>query len=171
MMDLGRTGIWSFELRTGHAGKIRDAAAELDEIGWGALWIPGMGGGDILSDSERLLHATRNTKVAVGVLSIWRHGASEIAAGHATLQAEYDRRLLLGLGVSDPAAASAAGRPFSPLSDMGSYLDMLDEAPRWRSAGRARDGRHGSTNGPASWAARRWCAPIRGHPRVLRGHP
>jgi len=128
-MDLGRTGIWSFELRMGDAGMIRDAAAELDEMGWGALWIPGMGGGDILIDSERVLHATRNTKVAVGVLSIWRHGASEIAAGHATLQAEYDRRLLLGLGVSDPAAASAAGRPFSPLSDMGSYLDMLDEAP------------------------------------------
>jgi hypothetical protein len=41
MMDLGRTGIWSFELRLGDAGKIRDAAAELDEMGWGALWIPG----------------------------------------------------------------------------------------------------------------------------------
>ena len=128
MMGLGRTGIWSFELRMGDPGKIRDAAAELDEMGWGALWIPGMGGGDILGDSQLLLHATRNIKVAVGVLSIWRHRASEIAAGHARLQAEYDRRLLLGLGVSDRAAARAAGRPYGPLSDMGSYLDTLDQA-------------------------------------------
>src|SRR6185312_8589659 len=97
-----RTGLWSIELRMADPGAIAEAAAELDELGWGALWIPGLGGGDVLADAERLLRATRRTKVAIGVLSIWRHQADEMAAGHARLQREYGRRLLLGLGVSDP---------------------------------------------------------------------
>ncbi|AWS46116.1 TIGR03620 family F420-dependent LLM class oxidoreductase [Streptosporangium sp. 'caverna'] len=128
-MDLGRTGLWSIELRMADPGEITDAAAELDELGWGALWIPGLGGGDILGDSERLLRATRSTKVAIGVLSIWRHQATEMAAGHARLQDGYGRRLLLGLGVSDPAAAQSAGHAYRPLSDMSAYLDKLDQAP------------------------------------------
>ncbi|MFI6085774.1 TIGR03620 family F420-dependent LLM class oxidoreductase [Streptomyces sp. NPDC051217] len=128
-MQLGLTGLWSIELRMADPAVITDTAAELDELGWGALWIPGLGGGDILGDSERLLRATSRTKVAIGVLSIWRHQAEEMAAGHARLQSDYDRRLLLGLGVSDPAAARAAGHAYRPLADMGAYLDTLDQAP------------------------------------------
>ncbi|MGW1591820.1 TIGR03620 family F420-dependent LLM class oxidoreductase [Streptomyces sp. NPDC002386] len=128
-MTLGRVGIWSTELRMADPGEIREAAAELDELGYGALWIPGLGGGDIIGDSERLLKATRATKVAVGVLSIWRHDAAEMAAGHTRLHRDHDGRLLLGLGVSDPAAAHAVGRPYRPLADMGAYLDQLEQAP------------------------------------------
>ncbi|WP_327288696.1 TIGR03620 family F420-dependent LLM class oxidoreductase [Streptomyces sp. NBC_01198] len=128
-MRLGLTGIWSIELRMADPHEIADAAAELDELGWGALWIPGLGGGDILGDSEHLLRATRSAGVAVGVAGIWRHPAADMAAGHARLQTAYGRRHLLGLGVSDPAAAQDAGRPFRPLADMAGYLDSLDQAP------------------------------------------
>jgi probable F420-dependent oxidoreductase len=128
-MQLGQTGLWSIELRMADPAVITDTAAELDELGWGALWIPGLGGGDILGDSERLLRATSKAKVAIGVLSIWRHQAQKMAAGHAQLQLTYDRRLLLGLGVSDPAAAEAAGHSYKPLTDMGAYLDVLDQTP------------------------------------------
>ncbi|MFC4032370.1 TIGR03620 family F420-dependent LLM class oxidoreductase [Streptomyces polygonati] len=126
---LGPIGIWSIELRTGDPHEISDAAAELDELGWGTLWIPGLGGGDVLGDSARLLRATRTAKVAVGVASIWRHQPAETAAGHTRLQNAFGRRHLLGLGVSDPAAARGAGRPYRPLADMGAYLDVLDRAP------------------------------------------
>ncbi|MFD3450721.1 TIGR03620 family F420-dependent LLM class oxidoreductase [Streptomyces sp. NPDC058691] len=128
-MNVGRTGIWSIELRSADPGAIQDAAAELDDMGWETLWIPGLGGGDVIGDSERLLSATRSAKVAIGVLSIWRHPAAEMAAGHAQLRQRYGSRLLLGLGVSDPAAAREAGRDYRPLSDMGGYLDELDKAP------------------------------------------
>lgn len=127
-MCLGTTGIWSIELRMADPYEIADAAAELDELGWGTLWIPGLGGGDVLGDSERLLRATRTAKVAVGVASIWRHRASELAAGHARLQDTHGRRHLLGLGVSDPAAAQNAGHSYRPLADMRRYLDALDQA-------------------------------------------
>lgn len=129
-MDVRRTGLWSPELRLHHDPvEIHEAAAELDQQGWGTLWIPGLGGGDILGDAERLLRATENAVVATGVLSIWRHPAPEMAAGHARLRQDYGHRLLLGLGVSDAAAARDAGGNYRPLAALGHYLDLLDEAP------------------------------------------
>jgi probable F420-dependent oxidoreductase len=127
-MELGGTGIWSIELRLGDHGEIREAAAELDELGWGTLWIPGLGGGDVIGDLARLLRVTNRIKVATGIVSIWRYDPDQLAAGHAELQRTYGGRTLLGLGVSDPAAARNADRPFRPVAEMNDYLDRLDAA-------------------------------------------
>ncbi|MFI1791056.1 LLM class F420-dependent oxidoreductase [Streptomyces olivaceoviridis] len=125
-MDLGTTGIWSPELRL-HPDpvEIHEAAAELDQQGWGAPWIPGLGGGDILGDAERLLRARENAAIVTGLLSIWRHTPEDMAAGHARLRREYGHRLVLGLGVSD-AAARRAGGTYRPLAALNTYLDALD---------------------------------------------
>ncbi|GAB3832293.1 hypothetical protein ACFPIJ_54410 [Dactylosporangium cerinum] len=45
-MNVGRVGIWSIELRLADPSEISERAAELDELGWGTLWIPSLGGGD-----------------------------------------------------------------------------------------------------------------------------
>jgi probable F420-dependent oxidoreductase len=128
-MYIGKTGIWSPELRLHHDPvEIHEAAAELDQHGWGALWIPGRGGGDTRGAPPRLLRATEETTVATGVLSIWRHPASDMATGHARLRREYGHRLLLGLGVSDAAAARHAGGTYRPLAALNGYLDELDQA-------------------------------------------
>lgn len=127
-MRLGRLGLWSVELRTGDPGQIRDAAAELDELGYGTLWIPGLGGGDVTGDSARLLAATRSVTVATGVINIWRHDPARTAADHRLLGARYGHRSVLGLGVGDADAASAAGQPFRPLTQLRTYLDRLDQA-------------------------------------------
>jgi probable F420-dependent oxidoreductase len=134
--ELGRAGIWSVELRTASAGEVADAAAELDELGFGGLWIPGLGGGDILGDLERLLKATHRVTVAPAVSSIWRHPATELATGYARLTRTYGERVLLGLGVSDAATAAEHGREFRPLHDMAAYLDELDAALEPAPAGR-----------------------------------
>jgi len=121
-VNLGRTGIWSIELRVADPAEIAEAAAELEELGYGALWIPGLDGGDILGACARLLSATRSLTVATGVTSIWLQPAAGLAADRARLQ--HHDRLLTGLGVSSPA--SAGSRPFRPLADMNAYLDGLD---------------------------------------------
>ena len=43
-MDLAGVGIWSSQLRYGDAGEAAEAAAELEELGFTALWIPDVGG-------------------------------------------------------------------------------------------------------------------------------
>lgn len=45
-MDLGRIGIWS--MVGGDEAAVSEAAAALEEAGYGALWIPGGAGGDVL---------------------------------------------------------------------------------------------------------------------------
>ena len=40
-MELGTVGIWSGPLRRGDPAEVAEAADELDELGFGALWFPG----------------------------------------------------------------------------------------------------------------------------------
>jgi len=53
----GRVGLWSMELRSAGQAEVRDAASELDGLGFRALWIPGGDGTRVFGDSGRLLQA------------------------------------------------------------------------------------------------------------------
>jgi probable F420-dependent oxidoreductase len=128
-VDLDRVGIWSGVLRRGDAAESADAAAELDELGYGALWIPGGAGGDVLGDARRLLDATRRAVVATGILNIWMHEPADVATGHAELTAAHPERFLLGLGVSHAPAVERSNQEYHrPFSKMVEYLDALDAA-------------------------------------------
>jgi probable F420-dependent oxidoreductase len=130
-MDLGRVGVWSGELRRHEdEGAVREAAAELEELGYSALFIPGGAGGDVLERCELLLAATRRVPVAPGIVNIWEHDSQDVAATRARLEDEYGGRFPLGLGVSHAVAVdrSEPGRYRKPLSKMRSYLDELDAA-------------------------------------------
>jgi probable F420-dependent oxidoreductase len=126
-MDLGRVGIWSGQLRRADPSAISEAAAELDELGFGAIWIPGGFGGDVFGDAARLLDATTRATVATGILNVWMHTPEETAIGHAALTAAHPGRFLLGLGVSHEPAVTSSGQVYArPLAKMREYLDALD---------------------------------------------
>jgi probable F420-dependent oxidoreductase len=123
---LGRIGIWSLELRFGDRSEAREAAAELDQLGYGALWIPGGVGGDVLGDVAGLLEAAPRAAVATGILNIWKHEPAEIGAWWKSRSAADHARTMLGLGVSHgPIIGEAYAKP---LEAMGGYLDALDAA-------------------------------------------
>ena len=73
-MDLGGIGIWSGELRYGDEGEKREAAAELEELGYTAAWIPDVGG-DVFGALRELLDATTTLVAATGILNLWMHSA------------------------------------------------------------------------------------------------
>jgi probable F420-dependent oxidoreductase len=128
-MRTGVLGVWSPQLREGDAHEVGIAAAELEEIGFETIWVPGRGP-DGLEDRLRLLLAsTERITVATGIVSIWTHPPEHSAALHVRLTAEFPGRFLLGIGVSHaPAVDSAGGTYRKPLSAMVSYLDALDAA-------------------------------------------
>src|SRR5918911_2928576 len=108
-MNLGRIGIWSRELKLGFAddGERREAAAELEELGYGALWIPGGREAGVLDRAAVLLEATERVVVGTGILNIWMEEPGDVAAEHVRLAGEHGHRLLLGLGSShEPAVGS-----------------------------------------------------------------
>lgn len=121
--DPGRIGIWSLELRFGDPAAAVDAVAELDELGFGAIWIPGGVGGDILGDVDRLLSASRKAVISTGIINIWKHPPEEIGAWWRGQPADRQARTLLGLGVSHgPLIGETYTRP---LAAMRSYLEQL----------------------------------------------
>jgi probable F420-dependent oxidoreductase len=122
---IGRTGVWTPLLSRAEAefqGENRDAAAELDELGYGAIWLGGSPGVD---RAVPLLEATRRITVATGILSIWNQGPAAVAEDLAALKDD-EARFLLGLGVSHAPTTPGYGHPYAKMVE---FLDGLDAAP------------------------------------------
>ncbi|WP_405972258.1 LLM class F420-dependent oxidoreductase [Streptomyces sp. NBC_00988] len=122
---VGRYGIWSVGLRTedpARRSELADAAAELEQLGYGAVWL---GGSSAAQHAVPLVEATSTLAVGTSIQSIWQYDAAESAAGFAELEAAHPGRFLLGLGVSHAKLADQYRRPYSALV---SYLDALDAA-------------------------------------------
>jgi probable F420-dependent oxidoreductase len=125
--QLSGTGVWSAALRYGDLGPAREAAAELESLGYTAAWIPDVGG-DVLGAVANLLAGTTTLTAATGILNLWMHEPADVATGYASLVAEHGRRFLVGIGVSHAPLVdmSEAGRYRRPLARMVEYLDALD---------------------------------------------
>ncbi|MFI0816859.1 LLM class F420-dependent oxidoreductase [Streptomyces sp. NPDC021098] len=124
---LGKIGIWTASLRgtdSSPAPQVSEAAAELDALGYGTLWLGGSPGPDLAAP---LLEATERITVATGILSIWDHDPAFVAERYAALDAAHGGRFVLGLGVSHSALAGE--RYKRPYSAMREYLAALDSAP------------------------------------------
>jgi probable F420-dependent oxidoreductase len=127
LMDLTGIGIWSGQLRHGDDTEKREAAAELEELGYTAGWIPDVGG-DVFGALRDLLEATTTLVAATGILNLWMHSASEVGEGFAALEADHAGRTLLGIGVSHHLLIDNThpGEYQKPLAKMRTYLDELD---------------------------------------------
>jgi probable F420-dependent oxidoreductase len=124
---LGRVGIWNRTVAEG-SPESAEAAAELEELGFGAVWI---GGSPPVSMAENVLVATSRLIVATSILNIWQHEPADVAAQANAANAKFGNRFLLGLGVSHgPAVANYS----KPLATMKAFLAGLEAAghPRER---------------------------------------
>jgi probable F420-dependent oxidoreductase len=128
-MDLSGVGVWSSQLRYGNPDEAADAAAELDGLGFTALWIPDAGG-PVLDSVDDLLASTKQVVIATGILNLWMHEPSDVAARYASLTKTYGDRFLLGIGCSNAALIDSMepGRYRKPLAATRSFLGALDAA-------------------------------------------
>jgi probable F420-dependent oxidoreductase len=128
-MDLKSVGIWTGQLDYQPASRAREAVAELEELGYGAVWIGEAVGREALSNAGLLLSVTRRLVVATGIANIWVRDALAMVAGQYTLAEAYPERFLLGLGVSHaPLIEEMRGHNDQrPLAAMRQYLNAMDE--------------------------------------------
>lgn len=125
MVALKRVGVWSVGLRNEDPAareEIESAAAELEQLGYGAAWL---GSSPHPDHALPVLEATSNLVVATGIFRIWDQDAASIAARHAAITAAHPGRFLLGLGASHSALVKEYAKPYSA---MVAYLDGLDSA-------------------------------------------
>jgi probable F420-dependent oxidoreductase len=117
-------------LRFGDRGEATEAAAELEELGFSAVWIPDAGG-DLFEALEAFLGATARLTVATGILNLWMQEPATSAAAYDRLVTRYGNRLLIGIGVSHGPLVNklVEGAPYGrPMAKMADYLTALDNA-------------------------------------------
>jgi probable F420-dependent oxidoreductase len=126
-IQIGRFGIRAWQLSDADVAEAAEAASELEELGFGAVWIRARG---FFERAGALLEATQKLVVASSVISIWQETAPDVASAAADLASRYPGRVLIGIGVSHRPLVDRAepGRFKKPVETMSGYLDELDAA-------------------------------------------
>ena len=127
-MDIGTIGIWAFQLDLVPSRQSQEHVAELEELGYGALWIPEAVGREAFTSAALLLAGGARIAVATGIASIWGRDAMTMNMAHKTLSEAFPGRFLLGMGVShQPMVEGVRGMTYDkPYSHMRDYLDGMD---------------------------------------------
>ena len=128
-MELGRLGVW-----VGMDGMSAAAAAafaeHVEELGYGALWIPEGRGRNALVLSSWLLSHTKRLIVATGIANIYVRDPMAMASGQRALAEQSAGRFLLGVGVSHRPSVEGRGHIYGkPVATMRAYLRAMREAP------------------------------------------
>jgi probable F420-dependent oxidoreductase len=130
-LQLGPIGVWTFQLESVPAARAQEAVAELEELGFGAVWFGEATGREALTNASLLLAKSKRIVVATGIANIYGRDPITMAAAQKTLAEAYPNRFLLGLGVSHiPLVEKLRGHRYDkPLATMRAYLDAMDKAP------------------------------------------
>jgi probable F420-dependent oxidoreductase len=130
IIDLGRVGIWTFALDLQPAARAREVAAGLEELGYGAIWVPDAVGRDPLVHAALLLGGTTRIAVGTGIAQIYGRDPLAMTAGWKTVSEAFPGRFVLGLGVShQPLVEGLRGQTYGPpLTAMRKYLERMDNA-------------------------------------------
>ncbi|MDE0659835.1 MAG: TIGR03620 family F420-dependent LLM class oxidoreductase [Gammaproteobacteria bacterium] len=129
-MELGKTGVWFFTDRL----TATDAAAtaqRIEELGYGALWIPETMGRNPFAHAAWLLAKTDRLIVATGIANIYHREPGVTVQAQKTLAEQSDNRFLLGLGVSHkPLVEGLRGLSYGkPVATMRGYLEKMAVSP------------------------------------------
>ena len=104
------------------------AAAEVESLGYSALWSSAGLDAGVPDRFGRVPAATHRVPVASGILSIWHATPAEAAAAASALDLDHPGRFVLGLGASHAPLVEPLGDHYSrPYSRMVGYLDELDD--------------------------------------------
>ena len=127
-MDLGRVGVWQYQLDQLPSAQAKEVAAEIESLGYGAIWIPEMVGRESFVSSTLLLSGTERIVVATGIAGIYSRDALGANSALNTVTEAFPERFLLGLGVSHQVMVEGIrGHDYSrPYSKMVEYLDAMD---------------------------------------------
>ncbi len=125
-----RTGLWTPALEALPGPSAQEVAAELDDLGFGSLWLPEAVGREAFAGALAILTATRRMVVGTGIASIYGRGPMAANGAARLLESLAPGRFVLGLGVSHrPAVEGARKTPYlPPVEAMTSYLDDLAAA-------------------------------------------
>ena len=127
--DLKPLGVWTW-LDHLSAGEAAEFANQLEEWGYGALWIPEAVGRDPFSLIGYLAAKTERLILATGIANIYARDPMTMRAVQETLGEASNDRFLMGLGVSHAHLVAGVRKHEygKPVSTMRDYLDRMESA-------------------------------------------
>jgi probable F420-dependent oxidoreductase len=122
-------GIWTAQFDFHPAPVVRTAVQELEELGYGSLWIGENVGREPISQASILLAASQKITIALGVVNIWARDPLATVASQYTLSEAHPDRFVLGLGASHTKLVNnIRGHQYQqPLHAMTEYLTAMDQ--------------------------------------------
>jgi probable F420-dependent oxidoreductase len=133
----GTVGIWTATHESLPPARSGEVALELESLGYSAMWFPEAWGREAFTNATLLLSATSRLSIATGIANIWARDAVNATNATKTLNAAFDDRFILGLGVSHaPLVERLRGHSYvTPLTAMREYLTAMDGAPMFSNEG------------------------------------
>ncbi len=127
-MKLGRVGAWSNAPVLRPLADARELVAEIDSLGYPALWFP-EGPGEAFANAALVLGWSERLIVCTGIANIYARDPTAMARGAKILGAAYPGRFVLGIGVSHAPTVATRGHDYArPLATMRGYLDAMESA-------------------------------------------
>ncbi len=116
---LGPFGVWR-----GTPQVTPELAAELERLGYGALWLGGSPAAD-LAIVDQLLAVTGTLMVGTSIVNMWQSDAAVVAQSYARIEAGYPGRFVLGVGAGHREATPEYASPYDTLA---TYVGRLEAA-------------------------------------------
>jgi len=126
---LGRVGAWSFAFDSMPMADARRAAADIESLGYGALWIPEFLAKEIFTNVALLLASTERMPIVPGIANIYARDPTATANAGRTLAEAFPGRFIHGLGVSHEITVERRGARYErPVPKMRAYLEAMAKA-------------------------------------------
>jgi probable F420-dependent oxidoreductase len=114
--ELGRFGVWRATPQVSP-----ELAADLERLGYGALWLGSSPAAD-LAIVDRLLAGTGTLTVGTSIVNMWRSDPAVVAESYARIESGYPGRFVLGVGAGHRESTPQYASPYDTLV---TYVDRL----------------------------------------------
>jgi probable F420-dependent oxidoreductase len=128
-MKLGRLGVW-YSTDKLDGSQLRDFVRTVEDRGYSNLWYPESRGYESMSLASWLLSSSEKLVIGSSIANIYARDSFTAQRAVVSLNALYDGRFILGLGVSHiPMVEGLRGHRYDkPLAAMAAYLDGINKS-------------------------------------------
>jgi probable F420-dependent oxidoreductase len=117
--QLGNFGVWR-----GTPQVSPELAAQLEQLGYGTLWLGGSPSAD-LEIVDQLLAATTTLTVGTSIVNMWQSDPAIVARSYSRIETGFPGRFVLGVGAGHREATPDYASPYDTLAG---YVDQLEAA-------------------------------------------